>query len=113
MALSIGELAARAGVNIRTIRAYEDNGLLEVPPRTPGGQRRYAEEEVERLIFIKWARALGFDDDEIKELLDLAGDCTRDGKDRSELVRRFIDRDRIEQQALAVYRSRIAAHRSE
>jgi Hg(II)-responsive transcriptional regulator len=71
MRLSIGKLAATAGVNVETVRYYERRGLLAAPPRTAGGYRQYAPETVERLRFIKGAQELGFTLDEIQELLEL------------------------------------------
>ena len=65
----IGELATRAGVNPKTIRYYEGIGLLPPAPRTPSGYRRYGEEDVDRLEFIRNAKALGVALEEIKEVL--------------------------------------------
>ncbi len=69
--LSIGSLTKRSGVKAPTIRYYEKIGLLDDVARTPGGQRRYAEEDVQRLRLIRQARALGLEVGEIKRLLDL------------------------------------------
>lgn len=68
----ISELANRAGVNKETIRFYEKKGLLAVPKRTTGGYRQYSQEDLERLVFIKNAKELGFALSEIKELLAIA-----------------------------------------
>lgn len=68
-AFSIGRLAKEAGVNIETIRYYQRRGLLSVPEKPPGGQRRYAATEVKRIRFIKRAQLLGFTLEEIAELL--------------------------------------------
>lgn len=68
----IGRLAALTGVKISTIRFYEQIGLLSQPSRTNGGQRRYDEKTVRRLIFVRHARELGFDVEEVRELLTLA-----------------------------------------
>lgn len=72
MNLPIGELSRRTGVKVPTIRFYEQIGLLSVPPRTEGNQRRYGKPEVERLNFIRHSRELGFEVDDIRELLDMA-----------------------------------------
>lgn len=72
MDLSIGELARRTSVKIPTIRFYEQIGLLPPPPRTEGGQRRFGQAEVDRLNFIRHSRALGFEVEDIRELLALA-----------------------------------------
>jgi DNA-binding transcriptional MerR regulator len=71
MNLSIGELARRTGVKVPTIRYYEQIGLLPEPSRTEGGQRRYGEDELKRLDFIRHARELAFDVEDIRQLLAL------------------------------------------
>ncbi|HKE71493.1 MAG TPA: MerR family transcriptional regulator [Nocardioidaceae bacterium] len=65
------ELAGRAGVNAETLRYYERRGLLEAPPRTPGGYRDYPVAAIELLRFIKRAQELGFSLDEVEELVHL------------------------------------------
>ena len=71
MALSIGQVADAADVNIQTIRYYERRGLFPTPRRTPAGYRQYADDAVARLRFIKHAQELGFSLEEIQELLGL------------------------------------------
>lgn len=71
MALTIGQVAEAAEVNIQTIRYYERRGLFPEPRRTPSGYRQYADEAVGRLRFIKHAQELGFSLQEIQELLGL------------------------------------------
>jgi len=66
------ELAKKADVNKETIRFYEKKGLLTDPIRTNGGYRQYSQEDLERLVFIKNAKELGFALSEIKELLAIA-----------------------------------------
>lgn len=68
----IGTLAKQAGVPIKTIRYYEDVGLLPKPARTSSGYRLYAPDSADRLRFIKKAQNLGLRLDEIKEILELA-----------------------------------------
>lgn len=72
MNLPIGELSRRTGVKVPTIRFYEQIGLLPSPPRTEGNQRRYGKAEVERLNFIRHSRDLGFEVEDIRELLEMA-----------------------------------------
>lgn len=71
MNLPIGELSRRTGVKVPTIRFYEQIGLLPSPPRTEGNQRRYGKPEVERLNFIRHSRELGFEVEDIRELLEM------------------------------------------
>jgi DNA-binding transcriptional MerR regulator len=67
----IGAIARQAGVPIKTIRYYEDVGLLSKPSRTVSGYRLYAPDTADRLQFIKKAQNLGLRLDEIKEILEL------------------------------------------
>lgn len=66
-----GHLALAAEVGVETLRYYERRGLLREPPRTPAGHRRYDDEDLRRLRFIRRAQTLGFQLDEIRELLDV------------------------------------------
>ncbi len=67
--MRIGEAADAVGINPRTIRYYEDIGLLPDPERTAGGYRDYTAADVERLVFVKTARRLGFTLAELAEIL--------------------------------------------
>jgi Hg(II)-responsive transcriptional regulator len=71
-ALSIGRLARASDVGVETIRFYEREGLLHAPARTASGYRQYPPETVERLGFIRRAKALGFSLAEIRQLLGLS-----------------------------------------
>ena len=66
-----GAVAARADVNIQTVRYYERRGLLAKPPRTASNYRLYSEDSVRRVRFVKRAQQLGFTLKEIKGLLAL------------------------------------------
>jgi len=70
-ALTIGEVAKRAGVGIDTVRFYEREGLIDEPPRRPSGYRQYPPETVPLIRFIKRAKDLGFTLREIEELSSL------------------------------------------
>lgn len=70
--LTIGGLAKRTGTKVQTIRYYEQIGLLPEPGRTEGGQRRYTNEQLDKLSFIRHSRQLGFSLEAIRELLDLS-----------------------------------------
>lgn len=69
--MRIGEVAARAGVNIQTLRYYERRGLLPEPERGGSGYRTYDPETVRLVRFIKRAQELGFTLREIGELIEL------------------------------------------
>lgn len=73
-ASTIGEFARRAGLNPKTIRYYEEIGLLPQPPRNEVGYRLYFDEELPRLRFIQRGKMLGLSLAEIKQLVDYADD---------------------------------------
>jgi MerR family redox-sensitive transcriptional activator SoxR len=66
--MRIGELAGRTGLNPSAIRYYETVGLLAAPYRT-GGQRRYPDQAIYRVLLIRFAGEMGFTLDEIKLFL--------------------------------------------
>jgi DNA-binding transcriptional MerR regulator len=72
--ISIGEAARKSGVKVPTIRYYEEIGLMASPPRSEGNRRQYADDDLQRLVFIKHARALGFEVEAIRALLRLQDD---------------------------------------
>jgi len=71
---TIGRLARRAGVKVSTVRVYERHGLLAEPARSAAGYREYEAEDLERLVFIRRAKELGFTLAEVRELLALFDD---------------------------------------
>ena len=75
--LTIGKLAASAGVNVETIRYYQRRGLLDEPDKPLGGYRRYPSDMAKRVRFIKRAQSLGFTLDEVAGLLllDASSSC--------------------------------------
>ena len=74
--LRTGEVAARAGVNIQTLRYYERRGLIQEPERRASGYREYPSDAVRLIRFIKRAQELGFTLTEIEELLRMRNDQT-------------------------------------
>ena len=68
---SIGELCQQTGLSARTVRYYEEVGLLPEVRRRAGGRRVYGEGEIERLRFIGRLKTLGLSLGEIKELNEL------------------------------------------
>lgn len=69
--LTIGAFAKAAGVNVETIRFYQLKGLLPTPDRPYGSIRRYSGADVARVRFVRAAQRLGFNLDEIGQLLRL------------------------------------------
>ena len=69
MGVRVSEFAASAGVSPKTVRFYEERGLLRPDGRTPSGYRVYSPQQVERLRFIRAARMLGFSLRDISEML--------------------------------------------
>ena len=95
---SIGQLSKSTGVKVPTIRYYEEIGLLPPAERNAGNQRRYGQDGLEALGFIKHARDLGFALEDIKVLMGLDGHL---GSDCAEA-------DRIARSQLGNIRQRIA-----
>ena len=74
--MNIGSVATDTGLSAKTIRYYEDIGLV-TPARSANGYRDYTVAEVQRLQFLQRARALGFSIDECRQLLSLYEDKER------------------------------------
>lgn len=74
---TIGALANATGVKVPTIRYYEQVGLMPPAPRTSSNRRLYGERDVARLRFIRHARELGFEVDDIKQLLSFVTEPSR------------------------------------
>ena len=68
--LQIGEVSAHTELSIKTIRHYDDVGLVVPSARSAGGFRLYTGEDVARLIAIRRMKPLGFTLEEMRELLD-------------------------------------------
>jgi MerR family transcriptional regulator, copper efflux regulator len=67
--MRIGQLATQTGYSVRTLRFYEQSGLLPAPHRTPAGYRSYDQDAVTRLRFVRSAQALGLSLAEIADVL--------------------------------------------
>nr|WP_024126992.1 MerR family transcriptional regulator [Streptomyces sp. F8]AHE39713.1 MerR family transcriptional regulator [Streptomyces sp. F8] len=68
--MQIGEVAARTELSLRTIRHYEETGLVVPSARSRGGFRLYTETDVQRLMVIRRMKPLGFTLDQMRDLLD-------------------------------------------
>lgn len=87
--LQIGQVAERTGLSLRTIRWYEEEGLVVPTTRTDGGFRLYSDDDVARLEVIKRMKPLGFALEEMRELLGLLADLDAGTGDRPALLDRL------------------------
>lgn len=78
--MNIGDAAERSGLPAKTIRYYEEIGLLK-PDRSGNGYRDYSTADVHRLKFLQRSRSLGFSVEECRQLLSLYGDSHRESAD--------------------------------
>lgn len=90
--LTIGQVAKGANVHIETIRYYERRGVISEPPRTESGYRKFPQEVVKDIAFIKRTQDLGFTLEEIRKLLA----AFRDETFRLEEMHEFATRKRKE-----------------
>jgi len=80
-AMHIGEVAERTALSHRTIRHYEEVGLVTPSGRTVGGFRLYTDDDVERLLLIRRMKPLGFALDEMRQLLGIVDALRNDPHD--------------------------------
>jgi Cu(I)-responsive transcriptional regulator len=110
--MNIGEVAARVEMPAKTIRYYEDIGLV-VPTRSDNGYRRYSEPDIHRLAFLRRARSLGFSIDECRLLLSLYDDEHRASSDVKRIALdkiREIDRKIAELASMRATLAHLAQH---
>jgi len=110
--MQIGEVAARTELSLRTIRHYEETGLVSPSARSQGGFRLYTESDVARLMVIRRMKPLGFTLDEMRDLLE-ATDRLDSGEElptgeREELLERVRGFERAAQQRVADLRTQLA-----
>ena len=92
--MRIGEVAKRTELSFRTLRHYDEIGLVTPSARTDGGFRLYTEGDVARILLIRRMKPLGFTLDEMRELLDVVDAMAGDADDPS--VRARLDAVRAE-----------------
>ncbi|MBT2511653.1 MerR family transcriptional regulator [Streptomyces sp. ISL-98] len=92
--MQIGEVAERTGLSLRTIRHYEEVGLVIPSARSKGGFRLYTEADVDRLMVIRRMKPLDFSLEEMRDLLEItdriaAVDDPPTGEERDRLRERL------------------------
>lgn len=97
--MQIGEVAARTELSLRTIRHYEETGLVIPSARSQGGFRLYTETDVQRLMVIRRMKPLGFTLDQMRDLLDATdrlddADDDLDADEREALLERVREYER-------------------
>ncbi|WP_431784493.1 MerR family transcriptional regulator [Streptomyces chumphonensis] len=92
--MQIGEVAERTGLSLRTIRHYEEVGLVTPSARSKGGFRLYNEADVERLMVVRRMKPLDFSLEEMRELLAATDALHADDAPRGEELGRL--RERVE-----------------
>ena len=97
---TIGRLAVAADVNVETIRYYQRIGLIKEPSKPLQGFRKYPYKTLQQIRFIKRAQQLGFNLQEIAELLELGEGHCRDIRERAEQKRDIIENQIKDLQAL-------------
>ncbi len=88
--MNIGDAASQSGLPAKTIRYYEDIGLVN-PGRGVNGYRRFSESDLHKLAFVQRARSLGFSIEECRALLSLYNDRERASADVKTLARSHLD----------------------
>ena len=118
--LTVGALAKRAGTSAKTVRYYEEVGLLGAPRRSEAGYRLYGEADLERLRFVLGAKTLGLSLGEIKEIVGVWGGGERPCRHvRARLDAKLAELDRriaeltAFRDALSTYRGRVEAAEDE
>lgn len=101
--MNISQAGARSGLPPKTIRFYEEIGLI-APIRRDNGYRDFSEDDLHKLAFLRRARALGFSTDECRQLLGLYTDQTRASADVKALASAQLAR--IDQQLAELHEMR-------
>ncbi|WAP54669.1 MerR family transcriptional regulator [Streptomyces sp. S465] len=110
--MQIGEVAARTELSLRTIRHYEETGLVVPSARSQGGFRLYTEADVARLMVIRRMKPLGFTLDQMRDLLE-ATDRLDSGAElppgeRADLLERVRGYQEAAQRRVAELRTQLA-----
>ncbi|WP_250550607.1 MerR family transcriptional regulator [Pseudonocardia sp. H11422] len=90
--MQIGEVASRVGLSLRTIRHYDEVGLVAPSERSAGGFRLYTESDVERLALVKMLKPLDFTLEQMRELLATMDAVRNDPRDDEEATAQLLGR---------------------
>jgi len=88
--MNIGEASKLSGLPAKTIRYYEDTGLIAPPARAENGYRDYTDTDVHKLRFVRHSRGLGFSVDECSQLLSLYEDKGRQSGDVKAIAQKHL-----------------------
>ncbi|MGI9380427.1 MAG: Cu(I)-responsive transcriptional regulator [Methyloligellaceae bacterium] len=102
--MNIGEAATEAGLPAKTLRYYEDIGLV-TPQRSDNGYRHYAEEDIHKLRFLQRSRSLGFTIADCRTLISLYEDTSRASADVKSIAKSHLDQVEIKIQELESLRN--------
>ncbi len=111
--MQIGEVASRTELSLRTIRHYEETGLVVPSARSQGGFRLYTEADVARLMVVRRMKPLGFTLDEMRALLEATDRLDRGGEqlpadERARLLERVRGFEQAARQRVADLRTQLA-----
>ncbi|MEU4273096.1 MerR family transcriptional regulator [Streptomyces sp. NPDC026092] len=109
--MQIGEVAARTELSLRTIRQYEDSGLVVPSASSQGGFPLYTDADVDRLMVIRRMKPLGFTIEETRDLLEAVArltDPTLTPTDRTTLLTRIHHYEQAATQRVAELRAQLA-----
>ena len=109
--VQIGDVAERTGLSLRTIRWYEEVGLVRPSARTSGGFRLYTDTDIQRLELVKRMKPLDFTLEEMRDLLstvDRLDDPAMSAEDRSALRDRLVMYRELADQRVDALRTQLA-----
>lgn len=87
--MNVGHAAQRSGLPAKTIRFYEEIGLI-APERAANGYRDYSDDDIHRLSFLRRARSLGFSIEDCRQLMALYRDKSRSSHDVKEIAKSHV-----------------------
>ena len=107
--MNIAAASRAAGLPVKTVRYYEDIGLVRALARSEAGYRIYDYASVERLVFVRRAREFGFSISECRELLGLSEDQGRSSADVKRIAARRLEEITRKQRELQSLRDELAS----